>query len=150
MRRSKKALAVILVLCIAGFGYWQYAAASQIDVHVAQSQKVDLGSGASYQVQLAFDNPSLLYLTAGQTEFSVYLDGENVGHGYLDAFVLPSLSSAHVGGVFETDRDLDDAEELPNVRISGVTSYNAGIISIDVPFVFHPTNEQAREFIKQG
>ena len=149
MKRSKKAAAVFVVLVVAGFGYWQYAAASQIDVSVSQSQKTDLDDGASYQIQLSFDNPSLLYLTAGQTEFSVYLDGEHVGEGKLDPFVLPSVSSAYVDGTFETYRDLDEADELPKVRISGVTKYNAGIASIEVPFVFYPTNEQAREFINQ-
>jgi len=36
------------------------------------------------------------------------------------------------------------------VKISGVTKYDLLVTSIDVPFVYYPTEEQAREFIHQN
>ena len=152
-RRGKVLLVSLLVLGLAGLGYWQYASASQIEMEVVESELVDESeSEMNYSIQLKFYNPSLLYLTAGETEFMVSADGKSVGYGRLDPFALPGLSAARVEGTFQTDgracqRILGDA---PEVKISGVTQYDLVVTSIDVPFVFYPTEEQAREFIRPG
>ena len=70
MEKSRKAIIIMFVLGMSAFGYSQYAAASQIGVEITESdlvEKTDLGS--SYNVELKFDNPSLLILTAGETDF---------------------------------------------------------------------------------
>ena len=41
------------------------------------------------------------------------------------------------------------SEEFSDVVISGVTKYDIFFTSIDVPFVYFPTEDQAREFIHQ-
>ena len=152
MERSKKVLLVVLLVAgFAVFGYSQYASVSQMGVTITDSELVgEDGVQSSYSVQLLFDNPSLLYLTAGQTEFIIYADGSNTGHGTLAPFALPPLSTTHVNGTFQTYGQRDDAQEeaVPAVKISGTTQYDMIITSIDVPFVFSPTEEQAREFIR--
>jgi hypothetical protein len=52
-----------------------------------------------------------------------------------------------VKGTFHTDANSDESH---SVKISGVTKYDLLVTSIDVPFVYYPTEEQAREFIHQN
>ena len=69
------------------FGYSQYASASQIEVNITQSELLRRNSFIqNYNVQLQFENPSLLILTAGETEFLVLSDDENIGEGKLEPF----------------------------------------------------------------
>ncbi len=150
MRRSRKVLVFLLILGFVGFGYAQYAFASQIGVSVMHSELSEDGTDSRYDLQLQFDNPSWLYLTAGETEFVISADDEKIGHGTLSPFVLPALGKTVAYGTFEKSRHLAESEEVPTVKISGVTQYDIFITSIDVPFVFYPTEEQAREFIHQS
>jgi len=121
VKSSKKGgLIVIFVLATSIFGYSQYASASQIQVNVAQSQllgQTDLGS--NYDVELQFQNPSLLMLVAGKTEFFVLSDDKIVGKGGLEPFTLQPLSSSYVSGTFYTDSGVKDESE--SVKITGVT-----------------------------
>jgi hypothetical protein len=41
-------------------------------------------------------------------------------------------------------------EQSPKVKISGVTKYDIFFTSIDVPFIYFPSEEQARGFIHQN
>ena len=139
----------MFVLGMSVFGYSQYAAASQIGVEITESdliEKTDLGS--AYNVELEFENPSLLMLTAGETDFLVIADDEKIGEGKLESFTLPSLGNKVVSGTFHTNTEIH-SEETPIVKISGVSKYDVFFTTIDVPFVFYPTEEQAREFIHQ-
>ena len=138
-RRAKIGLAVLLV-GLAGVGYWQYAMATQLSVSVAGTEK----QGSGYDLQLRLDNPSLLYLTAGETEFVVLADGLPVGSGTLSPFVLPALDSATVDGTFSTEHSGAPGSEI---KISGTTKYNLLFTSVEVPFVLYPTAEQASPFI---
>ena len=151
MRRSRKILVVLLVLGFVGFGYSQYASASQMGVTVIQSELVGADdSRADYNLELRFDNPSLLYLTSGKTEFVVSADEESIGYGTLDPFTLAALSTTHVEGKFQTHKQIAESDGMPAVRISGVTQYDLALTSVDVPFVFYPTEEQAKGFIRRG
>lgn len=140
MRRAAKVGLVALALGLAGVGYWQYAMATQLSVSVAETEK----RGSDYDLQLRLDNPSLLYLTAGETEFVVLADGRPVGSGTLSPFVLPALDSATVDGTFRTD---GQSARGSDIKISGTTKYNLMFTSVEVPFVLHPTDEQASAFI---
>jgi hypothetical protein len=147
MNSKKVAIVLILVLGLGIFGYSQYASASNIGVVITESELLEENdAGAKHNVQLEFDNPSLLVLTAGQTEFVVIADDETIGQGTLEPFTLPPLSKSLVNGSFITH---SDADESSIVKISGITKYDVVIFSIDVPFVYYPTEEQAREFIRQ-
>ncbi len=151
MRSSKKA-GIIFLFIIAGlFGYSQDAFASQIGVIITESTLVSEDErGTTHNLQLKFDNPSLLILTAGETEFVVYADDKRIGDGTLQSFVLPSLGNALVDGTFQTYTKLKTGHGVPVVKISGVTTYDVLFTSIDIPFVFYPSEDQAREFIHQN
>ena len=149
MKSSKKGgLIILFVLGMSIFGYSQYASASQIGVSIAQSELLNEDDKISnYNVELQFENPSLLILTAGETEFFVIVNDEMVGKGKLDPFTLQPLDSSFVKGTFHTNSNDIESE---SVKITGVTKYDLLITSIDVPFVYYPTEEQAREFIHQN
>ena len=146
MNSSKKAgIVVLFVLGMSIFGYSQYASASQIEVSINQSELLEEDEkGSNYNVELQFDNPSLLILSAGETEFFVISNDEIIGKGNLESFTLQPLESSFVKGIFHTDVNSDESH---SVKISGVTKYDMLVTSIDVPFVYYPTEEQAREFI---
>ncbi len=150
MKSSKKGgLIVLFVLGMSIFGYSQYASASQIGVSITQSELVNQNEkGSNYNIELQFENPSLLILTAGETEFYIIANNEMVGEGKLEPFTLQPLDSSYVKGTFHTDSNVD--EKSKSIKISGVTKYDIFFTSIDVPFVYHPTEEQAREFIHQN
>lgn len=149
MGARKKTLIVLLIVSIGLFGYSQYASASEIGITITQSQLVEeTEKNSTYDIQLEFSNPSLLVLTAGQTEFFVTVNDEIIGKGKLQPFVLPALGNSHVQGTFVTDPN-NVYEQIPEVKISGTTKYDAFVVSIDVPFVYYPTEDQAREFIHQ-
>jgi hypothetical protein len=131
------------------FGYSQYASASEIGVSITQSELLNENEkGSNYNIELQFENPSLLILTAGNTEFFIIANNEMVGAGQLDPFTLQPLGNSYVKGTFHTDSNVD--EESQSVKISGVIKYDVFFTSIDVPFVYYPTEEQAREFIHQN
>ena len=149
MKSSKKAgIIVLFVLGLSIFGYSQYASASQIEVSISQSQLLNENDkGSNYNVELQFENPSLLILTAGETEFFLISNDEIIGKGNLESFTLQPLDSSFVKGTFHTDANSDESY---SIKISGVTKYDLLVTSIDVPFVYYPTEEQAREFIHQN
>ncbi len=149
MEKSRKGIIIVFVIGMSIFGYSQYALASQIGVVVIESdliKKTDKGS--SYNVELEFENPSLLILTAGDTDFFVIANGKTVGEGKLEPFTLPALGNSSVSGTFQTESN-EKSQEVPVVMISGITKYDVLFSTIDVPFVFYPTEEQAKEFIHQ-
>ncbi|HEU04485.1 MAG TPA: hypothetical protein ENH95_05155 [Nitrosopumilus sp.] len=147
MKSSKKV--VIIMIIVAGlFGYSQYASATQIGVIIVDSTILSEDErGTTQNLKLEFNNPSLLILTAGETEFVIYADDNRIGDGTLEAFVLPALGKSLVDGTFQTDTKNQSENDAPVVKISGVTTYDILFTSIDVPFVYYPTENQAREFI---
>jgi len=149
MGSRKKIIVILSIITIGIFGYSQYASASQIGVIISQSYLIEENETESkYNIELKFQNPSLLVLTAGETDFFVMANDEMIGKGKLEPFILPSLGSSFAKGTFTTHSDSDS--ETPIVKITGVTKYDVLITSIDVPFVYYPTEEQAREFIHQN
>ena len=149
METSKKiGIVILFALGISIFGYSQYASASQIGVSVTQSELLNEDEkGANYNIKVQFENPSLLLLTAGKTEFFLISNDKIVGKGQLESFVLHPFNTSNVKGTFHTDFDANQKSD--SVSISGVIKYDLSITSIDVPFVYYPTEEQAREFIHQ-
>jgi hypothetical protein len=149
METSKKiGIVVLFALGMSIFGYSQYVSASQMGVNITQSELLDEDEkGAKYKIELQFDNPSLLLLTAGETEFFLISNDRIIGKGEIESFTLQPLNTSNVEGTFHTDSDT--TEKSDSVVISGVIKYDLSITSIDVPFVYYPTEEQAREFIHQ-
>ncbi|MGI0002962.1 MAG: hypothetical protein ACRD91_01925 [Nitrosopumilaceae archaeon] len=150
MKTRKKAI-IIFVIVAGIFGFSQYASASQIGVTIAKNELLEQnGNEATYNMQLEFNNPSLLVLTAGKTDFVISVEDEKIGDGVLEPFVLPAMSKALVDGVYKSDKKYSESEDTPLVKISGVTKYDVLFTSLDVPFVYYPTEDQAREFIQQN
>jgi hypothetical protein len=149
METSKKiGIVVLFALGMSIFGYSQYASVLQIGVSITQSELFgEDEKGSNYNIEVQFENPSLLLLTAGETEFFLISNDEIIGKGQLESFVLQPLNTSNVKGIFYTDSDAN--EKSDSVSISGVIKYDLSITSIDVPFVYYPTEEQAREFIHQ-
>ena len=153
MKSSKKALLIFLIIGVASFGYIQYASATQIGVIVTESHLLEKNdSGSTYNVQLEFDNPSLLVLNAGTTVFIISVEGQKVADGVLEPFVLPAMGKVTVEGTYQTNQKSESVEDekISMVTISGVTKYDVFFTSIDVPFIYFPPEEQAREFIQQN
>lgn len=147
--KAKKVI-IIIVIALSLFAYSQYVLASQIGVKITQSNLLEENeSGATHDVVLEFSNPSLLYLTAGKTEFFVVANEEMIGRGDLESFVLPALGSSSVSGTYMRDSNVNTQEDS-TVKISGVIKYDVIFTSIDVPFVYYPSLDQAREFIREN
>lgn len=149
MRASRKAIIIVLVIGLGIFGYSQYASASQIGVAITESRLLgDSGDKDAYDLQLEFDNPSLLILSVKETEFTVTADEKRIGDGTLEPFVLPALDKTSVRGTFTVDAGQDS--DVENVMISGVTKYDMLFTSVEIPFVYHATDDETRDFIHQN
>ena len=147
MVSAKKSSAIVLfVLGIGILGYSQYVSASQIEVIITESKLINEDeTGTNHKIELQFDNPSILLLNAGETEFFVFENNEAIGKGQLESFSLQPLGSSYVKGTIHTSSDNED--ESSSVKLTGITKYDVFFTSLDVPFVYYPTPEQAREFI---
>ena len=147
MKSSKKFIIVTLIIGMSLFGYSQYSSVSKIGVIITENELLEQTDvGSMYNMKLEFDNPSLLMLTAGETDFVISADDEIIWEGILQSFVLPATSKITVEETFFSDSEVS-YDEVPILNISGVTKYDILFTSIDVPFVYYPTEEQAREFI---
>lgn len=146
---AKKVAIILIVIGIIAFGYSQYASASQMKVSIVDSVLFNEDQeGLDYDVELQFENPTLLLLTAGKTEFFIFSEDDVIGEGQLEPFVLNPLDSSNVQGTFHRNLDTDDKKN--EIKITGVIKYDVFVVSIDIPFVFYPTDDQARKFIHQG
>ncbi|CDI06671.1 hypothetical protein [Candidatus Nitrosotenuis uzonensis] len=146
--RKKIIIAIIVVVVIIGFGYSQYASALQINAKIVESKLLEKTErGSLYNLELEFNNPSLLVLNAGKTEFTIEANEKLLGGGDLDPFLLPALGKATTSGTFLREQQADDNSK---VKISGVTKYQLLFASIDIPFTYYPTYEQTRGFIQDS
>lgn len=151
MRTSKKASIVILFLGIGIFGYSQYVSASNIGVIVTENEFLEKNNDVSvYNVQLEFENPSLLVLNAGETDFTITVEDTKIADGVLEPFVLSSMSKATVNGVYQKEEPTNIESQSPTVKISGITKYDVFFTSLEIPFIYFPSDDQAREFIHQN
>jgi hypothetical protein len=152
VRKSKKAFLIIFFLSIGAFGYSQYIAASNITVIVTQNEFIEKTETASiYNLELEFQNPSLLVLNAGETDFIITNEENKIADGVLEPFILSSMSKASVKGTYlKVDQTKINENQTPNVKISGITKYNVFFTSLEIPFIYFPSEEQAREFIHQN
>ena len=152
MRVSKKIGIIILFLGIGIFGYSQYISASNIGVIVTQNEFLEKKDTVSvYNVQLEFENPSLLVLNAGETDFTITVEDTKIANGVLEPFILSSMSKATVNGIYlkEDQTEIVD-NQSPTVKISGITKYDVFFTSIEIPFIYFLSADQAREFIHQN
>ena len=145
---KKKSTIVLFLLFISILGYSQYQSASEISVNISENTIINEDkNNLNYKIELEFKNPSLLTLSAGETEFFIFYDNEIIGKGNLESFTLYPISNSHVKGTFTTDQKSDESK---SVKISAITKYDLLGISIEIPFDYYPTDEQTRKFIQQN
>ena len=143
---KKKSVIILFFLLVGFLGYSQVQSATQISVDLSENTIINENENEiDYEIKLKFENPSLLTLPAGKSEFFVSYDDKVVGKGNLESFTLYPLSTSLVEGTFTTNT-ISDESKL--VKISGVTKYDLLITSIDVPFDYYPNEEQTRKFIQ--
>ena len=82
--------------------------------------------GHMYKIQIDFENPSLLMLAIGESEFTISADGKNIGDGKLDPFYLVALGEGTAYGEYIVYEDADD-----------VSAFDLYGTSLDIPFVYY-------------
>ena len=143
---KKKSTIILFLLLVSILGYSQYESISKISISISENAIISEDkNNSNYKIELEFQNPSLLTLPAGETEFFVFYDDEMVGKGNLESFTLYPISSIYVEGTFTTDTNSDESK---SVKISGITKYDLLVTTIEVPFDYYPTDEQTRKFIQ--
>jgi len=77
------------------------------------------------------------------------VEDTKIAEGVLEPFVLPSLSKTTVKGTYLEDDEIQEYKSS-SVKISGITKYDIFFTSIEIPFIYYPSDDQAREFIHQN
>lgn len=151
MQRKSK-IVIIIVGVIGAFVFSQYAAAMQLQVSMKNSEIIErTDAGTLYQINLEFENPSFMILNVGKTDFLISAEGENLGAGILDPTIIPAMNKVMVETPFLADNVILDkfekSDNTPALKLAGISRYNLLFTSLDIPFTYYPTQEEAREFI---
>lgn len=151
-RRTKIVIASVIIAAIGVFGYVQYISVSHLHVSIVQSKIVQrTDQGTLYNLQLQFNNPSLLILNVGKTDFMVSANGENLGSGMLQPSVIPAMGKTVSQTPFLADNSVLDKynknQNVPNLKLTGTSQYKILFATVTVPFTYYPTQDEAREFI---
>jgi hypothetical protein len=150
-RRSKIAI-VCIIAAIGVFGFVQYLLLSNLHVSIVQSKIMErTNQGTLYNLQLQFNNPSLLILNVGKTDFLVLANGENLGTGVLQPSTIPALGKTVSQTPFLADNIVldkyNDSNNIPSLKLTGTSKYDLIFTSVNVPFTYYPTQQEARDFI---
>ena len=151
-KRTKIIVISIIVAAVGVFGYVQYLSVSQLHVSIVQSKVVQrTDQGTLYNLQLQFNNPSLLILNVGKTDFMVSANGENLGTGVLQPSVIPAMGKMVSQTPFLADNSVLDkynnTSNVPSLKLTGTSQYNILFTTVSIPFTYYPTQNEAREFI---
>ena len=151
-KRTKVAVIAIIVAAVGVFGYVQYLSVSHLHVSIVQSKVVQrTNQGTLYNLQLQFNNPSLLILNVGQTDFMVSANGEDLGSGVLPASVIPAMGKTVSQTPFLADNSVLDKynkkSDIPSLKLTGTSQYKILFTTLSVPFTYYPTQDEARQFI---
>ena len=92
-RRSKIVIVVVCIIAVAGiFAYSQYLSATHLSISILESKVIQRNANNSlYNMTLQFQNPSLLPINVGQTDFVISINNENLGTGTLQPLVIPPM-----------------------------------------------------------
>jgi len=152
MKRNSKIALVCIIAAVAAFGVVQYISLSHLHVSIVQSKVMErTNQGTLYSLQLQFNNPSLLILNVGKTDFLVSANGENLGTGVLQPSTIPALGKTISQTPFLADNAVLDkyntSDNTPSLKLTGTSKYDLVFTSVNVPFTYYPTQQEAREFI---
>ena len=154
MRRGAKAAIIIagIIIALGIFGYIEYVSATHLSISILHSKVVQKSdTNTSYIMTLQFKNPSLLPITIGKTDFVISINGENLGTGTFEPFSIPPIGMAVSQSPFLAENKVLDkynkTDNLPNVKLTGISKYDILFVTVNVPFTYYPTQQEAREFI---
>lgn len=152
MKRNSKLAVVCIIAAVGIFGYVQYLSASHLHVSIVQSKVIERTNlGTLYNLQLEFKNPSLLVLNVGKTDFVVSANGEDLGTGVLQPSTIPAMGKTVSQTPFVADNTVldkyDNSDSIPNLKLTGTSKYDLMFTSVNIPFTYYPTQQEAREFI---
>lgn len=152
MKRNSKIAVVCIIAAVAVFGFVQYILLSHLHVSIVQSKVMErTNQGTLYNLQLQFNNPSLIILNVGKTDFLVLANGENLGTGVLQPSTIPALGKIVSQTPFLADNAVLDkynsSDNTPSLKLTGTSKYDLIFTSVNVPFTYYPTQQEAREFI---
>jgi hypothetical protein len=141
-----------IIAAVGIFGFVQYQSASHIHVSIIQSKVIGkTDQGTLYDLQLQFRNPSLLILNVGKTDFVVLANGENLGAGVLQPSTIPAMGQTVSQTPFLANNAVlnkyDGNDNVPNLMLTGTSKYDLMFTSVNIPFTYYPTQQEAREFI---
>ena len=145
-------MVIAVVGTIGGFAYFQYATATHLHVSMKNSEIAERNdAGTLYHLQIQFDNSSPMILNVGKTDFLISVEGENLGAGILEPTIISAVGKTIVETPFLADNVILDKyqkrNDTPSLKLNGITRYNLFFTSLDIPFTYYPTQEEAREFI---
>lgn len=151
-KRTKIATIAVIIAAVGIFGYVQYLSVSHLHVSIVQSKMMQrTDQGTLYNLQLQFNNPSLLFLNVGKTNFAVSANGENLGTGVLPPSVIPAMGKTVSQTPFLADNAVLDKynkdSNPPSLKLTGTSQYNILFATVNIPFTYYPTQDEAREFI---
>lgn len=152
-RRSKAVIIAVCVVAALGiFAYSQYLSATHLSISILESKVMQRNADNSlYNMKLQFQNPSLLPINVGETDFVISINNENLGTGTLQPLLIPPMGKIASQAPFTADNKILDKynknDSVPNVKLTGTSKYGISVISVNVPFTYYPTEQEAREFI---
>lgn len=152
-RRSKAVIIAVCVVAALGiFAYSQYLSATHLSISILESKVIQRNADNSlYNMTLQFQNPSLLPINVGETDFVISINNENLGTGTLQPLLIPPMGKIASQAPFTADNKILDkynkSDSVPNVKLTGISKYGISVISVNVPFTYYPTEQEAREFI---
>lgn len=151
-KRTKIIMISAIVAAVGVFGYIQYLSVSDIHISIVQSKVVQTTSeGTLYNLKIKFQNPSLLFLNVGQTNFAVSANGESLGTGVMQPSLIPAMGKVVSQTPFLANNAVlnkyKDTNNIPSLKMTGTSQYNVLFATVSIPFTYYPTQNQAREFI---
>ncbi|MGI0026589.1 MAG: hypothetical protein ACREAD_01950 [Nitrosopumilaceae archaeon] len=153
MQKNSKIIMIIAIIGVGGvFGYIQYVSVTHLHVSIVDSKIVErTNEGTLYNMQLEFKNPSLMILNVGKTNFVISVEGKDLGSGTLEPSTIPALGNTIQRAPFLADNAILDKynknDNVPSVKLVGTTKYDFFITSINIPFTYYPTQDEASAFI---
>jgi LEA14-like dessication related protein len=160
MRRrnlSRRRIALIAVAAVAGtaafFAYFGIEAAKNMDVSMQDSTVLSKDDQMTkYDATIQFRNTSFVPLTIGDTTYNINIDGDYLGTGKIESFVIGPYSTMLVSSEFIANNTTLDryGGEIPHERtqLTGTSNYNLYLTAFDVPINYNPTADQVQKFTK--
>ncbi len=154
-KRRKKAIIISSVLGgLAVLAFFQAYTAKNLGVGLYEITEVEKNADTTtYDLALKFENPSVLLFLIGETAYSVTVNGEKVGDGVMDPFMLEPLGNKIIRSEFVADTQVfekyKNTFEDEDSMVTGKSTYSLLLGSFDVPFEHEPTPDQMRQFFNR-